>query len=148
MEETLIKSKQFYKLKKSVKFELYGILNQNIRTKLKTTFRSKNNLTFLFDYSKILQHRENLRMTLHLKKNQVKANLLSKEIAQLTGITSLTLDLSYNKIGESGTSSVSNALTKLTGLTSLTLDLSSNNIGDSIKNELKKTFLDNLIIKV
>ena len=131
MEENLIRSKQFNNLKKSIKYELYGILNQNIRTKLKTTFRSKNNLTFLFDCSKILQHRENLRMTLRFGKNRVEANLLSKEIAQLTGLTSLTLDLRNNNIGESGASSLSTALTELTGLTSLTFNSIFNNIGES-----------------
>ena len=105
MEENLIKSKQFNNLKKSIKYELYGILNQKIRTKLKTTFRSKNNLTFLFNTSKINQDQENLSLTLHFGKNQVDVNLLSEEIAQLTGLTSLNLDLSDNNIGESGASS-------------------------------------------
>ena len=41
MEENLIKLKQFDNLKKSVKYELYGILNQKIRNKIKTMLCSE-----------------------------------------------------------------------------------------------------------
>ena len=100
--ENLIKSKQFNNLKKSVKYELYGILNQKIITKLKTIFRCKNNLTFLINFSKIVRNQEKLSMTLHFGKNQVEANLLTKEIAQLTGLTFLTLHLSKNNTVNQG----------------------------------------------
>ena len=140
MDENLIKSKRLDNLKQSVKYEFYGILTQKIRTKLKTIFRSKKNLTFLFNFSKIIQHQENLSIILHFEENQFEANFLSKEIARLARLTSLTLYLRSNNIGESGADSLSTALTALTGLTSLTLDLNENNIGDSGASSLSNAF--------
>jgi len=55
--------------------------------------------------------------------------LTIKQISNLTNLTSLSLDLSSNSIGDSGVNYLTTTLIKLINLSSLSLDLSDNSIG-------------------